>query len=311
MPPKFALVFTIFCVGCATGGTLPSAAIDHNTAGAELLAAGQLDDAQSRFHLALEYHPHFSEAHANLGVVEMQRGHFAKAKEYFLSAIRLNEDFAEAWSNLGVVYEQLGKQLDAKQAYISALAIDPGMTNARRNVSRLHILRGEFREARAHLMRLVQIEPQNVRSQSLLAYAEVRLERPEAGEARANKILAANPTHPIALVARAIARMHRSEFQQAIEDLKPAIHDELVGFHARIRLATCLVTTHQAEQAHIAIEALVASHPQHPAVRLLAGYQALAEGNRELASKHARAALKISPDLEAAQKLLRTSDYGR
>ena len=47
-------------LGACGGGGLPRVAIRHNTAGAELLRDGDLDQAEARFHLALEYQPRFA-----------------------------------------------------------------------------------------------------------------------------------------------------------------------------------------------------------------------------------------------------------
>ncbi len=67
--------------GCG-GGVLSPEAVEHNGRGAELLAAGELDGAEARFHLAVEYHPRFPEPRANLGVVALERGSLARAERH-------------------------------------------------------------------------------------------------------------------------------------------------------------------------------------------------------------------------------------
>ena len=74
-PPLSCVAFILLCAGCAGG--LPPVAVAaqrHNDAGTELLAGNHLDDAEARFRLALEYHPHFAEAHLNLGLLLLARG---------------------------------------------------------------------------------------------------------------------------------------------------------------------------------------------------------------------------------------------
>src|SRR5690348_2662771 len=117
--------FVILLVGCG-GGALPRVAIEHNTAGATLLAEGDLDQAEARFRLALEYHPRFAEPRANLGLVALQRGDLPAAEENLRAAIRLNDDFAEAWANLGVVLVRRGHRREGRQAFEHALGVDPG-----------------------------------------------------------------------------------------------------------------------------------------------------------------------------------------
>ena len=176
-------------LGCARGGTLPAIAVEHNTAGAEYLVAGELDDAEARFRLALEYQPGFAESRANLGLVAFQRGNLDDAEGHLRSAIRLDANFDEAWSNLGLVLSAKGRLQDAKHAFEAALAIDPGLVAARRNIADLNMRRGDYEEARAHLMRLVQIvdssTPDGARASSMLAYCELRLDRQEEALYRA------------------------------------------------------------------------------------------------------------------------------
>ena len=66
----------------ACAGTAPLApkAVELNRAGTDALSAGDLETAEARFALALEYHPRFVEALTNLGLVEMQRGNLALAR---------------------------------------------------------------------------------------------------------------------------------------------------------------------------------------------------------------------------------------
>jgi len=70
-------------------------AVELNRAGTEALSAGDLETAEARFALALEYHPRFVEALVNLGLVEMQRGNFARARLEFERARRINADLAQ------------------------------------------------------------------------------------------------------------------------------------------------------------------------------------------------------------------------
>ena len=79
-PPLSCVAFILLCAGCAGG--LPPVAVAaqrHNDAGTELLAGNHLDDAEARFRLALEYHPHFAEAHLNLGLLLLARGRIKAA----------------------------------------------------------------------------------------------------------------------------------------------------------------------------------------------------------------------------------------
>src|SRR4051812_49530539 len=82
-------------LGCAGAAPLPPKAIALNRAGAEALAEGDLETADARLSLALEYSPRFVEALVNQGLVELQRGNFDRARELFTRARRLNPDVAQ------------------------------------------------------------------------------------------------------------------------------------------------------------------------------------------------------------------------
>jgi len=150
----------LLTVACGGGG-LPAEAVQHNADGADLLAAGQLDDAEASFHLALEYHPRFSEPRANLGLVALERGDLERAERHLRAAVTLNDEFAEAWGNLGVVLERQGRRALALEAYRRALSIHPGLVSARRNLAFLLARLERHGEARAQLVRLKQLTPED------------------------------------------------------------------------------------------------------------------------------------------------------
>src|ERR1700730_13816419 len=79
-------------VGCVHPAPLPAKAIELNRDGAAAMATGDLEKAEARIALALEYNPRFTEAWVNLGIVEMDRGNFARAHHDFIKARDLNPD---------------------------------------------------------------------------------------------------------------------------------------------------------------------------------------------------------------------------
>ena len=308
--PIVSLAFTLaLLAGCATTGPLPPQAVEHNRVGAERLAEGRLDDAEARFRLALEFHPGFAEPHANLGLVMLERGRLAEAEQRFRSAIRIDPDFDEAWSNLGVVLLRQGRVDDAARAFEEALAIDPGHGDARRNLADVWMMRGDFAQARAHLMRLVQLteEPGTAawaRARGMLAYAELRLGRREAARARAEEVLAREDQEPIARTVRGILHADAGRVAEARADLEAAAADPLVGWDARLRLAALDVGTGRFGSAHARLDRLQRERPGSPAVALVAAHLALAEDDLEGARAHAERALELAPELPAAEAVL-------
>ena len=76
------LLFAGF-LGCTAPVPLPPQAVELNRLGAVAFSAGDTEMAEVRFALAIEYHPRFTEAWVNLGLVEMARGNFVLAKKDF------------------------------------------------------------------------------------------------------------------------------------------------------------------------------------------------------------------------------------
>lgn len=290
--------------GCAPPSTLPTVAVDHNQAGAELLAEGHLDEAEARFHLALEYRAGFAEPRANLGLVAFRRGDLPAAERHLEAALRLDEDLASAWTSLGVVREAAGRPDDAQDAYEGALAIDPGLVPARRSLGALLVRRRAYGEARAHLFRLVQVAPDDPIAHAMLAYVELALGRPRAAEARAAAQLERFPDDVLLRAVRGFARAGRGDAVGALEDLEPAAEHPLLGFPVRLRIAAVYVARADLESARPLVRGLLAVEPLDPAVRLVAGWLELLDGQSRAARRHAEAIVRQRPGLYEARLLL-------
>lgn len=298
-----AFIALVLLTACATGGTLPAIAVEHNTAGAESLAAGELDDAEARFRLALEYQPGFAESRANLGLVAFQRNELDDAEGHLRAAIRLDANFDEAWSNLGLVLAAKGQLQAAKRAFETALAIDPGLVAARRNLADLDMRASNYVEARAHLMRLVQIvdasTTDGARASAMLAYCELRLGRDEEALFRAQIVLNVRPNEPLARLVRGIARAASRAFEAAAEDYAVAADDPVLRRDAQIRQAALFLAWSRPGDAAPIVEELL-HDGEEPAVSLLAAHLALAENEPDAALEHADTVLSAAPGLPAA-----------
>src|SRR5438477_12452953 len=79
-------------IACAHPAPLPAKAIELNRQGAAAIAGGDLEKAEARVALALEYNPRFTEAWVNLGIIEMTRGNFERARVDLVRARDLNPD---------------------------------------------------------------------------------------------------------------------------------------------------------------------------------------------------------------------------
>jgi len=229
-------------VGCAAGAPLPPAAAALNAAGVEALARGDLETADARFSVALEYSPRFVEALVNLGLVELERGNFARARVLFERARRCNPDVAQPHHALGVLEERERRPDRASQHYYEALRVDPGFAPARDNLARLLFAGGLVEEALVQYERLVQIVPGDARAQAGLVETLLRLHRHAEADARLDAALAREPEEPTLALLEARRALRTGRLDDAERQLTPLgeRHDEIgalaLAFRATLEL---------------------------------------------------------------------------
>jgi tetratricopeptide (TPR) repeat protein len=207
--------------GCAAAAPLPPKAVQLNQDGAAALAAGDLQTAEARLSLAIEYNPRFTEAWVNLGLVALAQNNYPTAEKDFLEARRLNPDLATPHHALGLLAEARGDAAGAEKFYRAALKVDPGFAAARANLGRRLYARGAWEDAREQFLRLTEVAPETLQGWAGLVECLLRLQREtEADEvlARAREGFGDAPELGV-LVARQLLR--RGAFAQAEEALAP------------------------------------------------------------------------------------------
>jgi Flp pilus assembly protein TadD len=218
-PKAFAVVVISGLTACANPARLPAKAIELNRDGATAMAAGDLEKAEARIALAIEYNPRFTEAWVNLGTIEMSRGNFERAHQDFVKARDLNPDLPAPHHALGVLADHQGYVADAERYYRAALKVDPGFAPARVNLARRLFEQGAFEEAREQFLRTTQVAPEFVEGWAGLCETLLRLQRMDQardvlGQARAR--FGSDPRIDL-LDARLLLR--KGEFAEAEERL--------------------------------------------------------------------------------------------
>ena len=183
------LAFAAVSLACASSAPLAPKAVELNRAGTEALAAGNLEMAEARFALALEYHPRFVEALTNLGLVEMQRGNLAHARLQFERARRINADLAQPHHALGVLAERERRPDVAAEHYRDALKVNPGFGPSRANLARVLFAAGRYHEAREQFLRLVEVDPGQLAGRTGLVETLLQLGRVDESDAILDKAL--------------------------------------------------------------------------------------------------------------------------
>lgn len=214
-------LFLCLATGCAAAAPLPPKAVQLNADGAAALAAGDLQTAEARLSLAIEYNPRFTEAWVNLGLVKLQHENYVGAEKDFLEARRLNPDLATPHHALGLLAEARGDADQAEKFYRAALKVDPGFAASRANLGRRLYARAAYEDAREQFLRLTEVSPETIQGWAGLVESLLRLHREsEADEvlSRAREGFGDAPELGI-LVARQLLR--RGAFAQAEAALAP------------------------------------------------------------------------------------------
>jgi len=140
--------------------TIPPQAVDNATWCAKYVNNGDLDQAEARAKLAIEFSPKYAEAWNCRGLVEYRRGHLDLAIDYIKRALAYKNDFAEALNNLGAILMNERREYpQAENLFRSALQVDPGYPNARINLGLVLLYQDKGNEARDQYLRCLELDP--------------------------------------------------------------------------------------------------------------------------------------------------------
>jgi len=257
-----ALALPIFAGACAGTAPLPPKALALNQAGVAALAAGDLETADARFSLALEYNPNFVDALTNQGLVELQRGNFERARQLLSRARRLNPDVAQPHHALGVLAERERRPDLASRNYYEALRVDPGFAPSRANLAHLLYDGGLYEEALLQFRRLVEAAPDVIAAHVGLAATLLHLERVSEASEVIENALAAAPDDPELAILAARLEIRRGQFEAAIARLSPLSHARSdLAVHALAWLAAAEVARGHLREAVAAAERAIALAP--------------------------------------------------
>jgi tetratricopeptide (TPR) repeat protein len=212
------LLVGVDAAGCAST-PLSVKAIELNRDGAAALASGDLETAEARFALALEYSARFTEAWVNLGLVELRRGNFERALRDFVEARDLNPDLPAPHHSLGLLADRQGDGARAESHYRAALRVDPGFAPARVDLARRLFERGAFEEAREQFLRVTQVAPDFPEGWSGLSETYLRLDRVDDAAVAVAHGVDRVGRRPVFSVLRARVLLRRADFAAAEAEL--------------------------------------------------------------------------------------------
>ena len=139
--------------------------------------------------------------------------------------------------------------------------------------------------------------PEDPEALGLLAWAELRLDRPLAASDLVARALEMDPDAVAARFVHALLRARRGELGPAREALLSLETDPVLGREVSLRIAAVDALSGRLVTATERIESLVEDDPFDPAVRLVASVIARDRGELDLALAHAREARSLAPDI--------------
>jgi len=122
----------------------------HQVACAEYLNKGDLDGAETRCKLCLEYDKANPECLNGLGLINFQRDAPQEARKFYKRAMSARNDFPEARNNMGVlILQQEQNYSEAITLFQSAIKINPAYEDARLNLAKTYQIQGDLKFAEA------------------------------------------------------------------------------------------------------------------------------------------------------------------
>ncbi len=101
---------------------------------------GKLEAAISDYQTILSIDPNYSDAHYNLGYIELVlRNQPTPAIGHFSAAIRCNPDYVEAYYNRGMAFNQMGNREAAKRDFLKTLSIYPAYKLAQERLKEMGV----------------------------------------------------------------------------------------------------------------------------------------------------------------------------
>ena len=109
--------------------------VADNNLGIVLLGRGQVDEAISRFQMALNIRLENAPAHDNLAKAFLQKGRVAEAMAHYHKLLEIQPDNLETRNILGTVLFQQGRVQEAIDQWQDTLSIQPDNGNAKSNLA--------------------------------------------------------------------------------------------------------------------------------------------------------------------------------
>ena len=131
----------------------------------------RLDEAKEIYEHILTIDPNNKYAHAELGIVALNKDNFAQAEKYFKKSLELDsEGYTCPYEGLGLMYYRRGKVEKAKTNLEKAIEINPNIEFKKYNaLARIYLKEGKIGKARELLEKSIENYPHQSEAKELLS----------------------------------------------------------------------------------------------------------------------------------------------
>jgi tetratricopeptide (TPR) repeat protein len=126
------------------------------------------DAAKKTLQHALALNPDDAEANYGLGMVYAQLNDTGHAYEYLQKALAARPAYPDALNNLGILCLRTGRPDEAKKSFAASIQVAPAFEQAYLNLARMYAIEGDKANARATLLELLKVHPDQVQARKEL-----------------------------------------------------------------------------------------------------------------------------------------------
>lgn len=245
-------------------------AITENNLGAALQEAGRVDEAISRYQLAISLDPGYTPALNNLGTALRAAGRVAEAIDVYRRALAHQPDTPGLHYNLGNALMAQGRAGEAIDHFRKALAANPRLVDARTNLGLALAAEGQSDEAIAEWRQVLVWDEKSAQAHSNLGNALVS----------------------------------RGATAQGIEHLRRSIELAPENAATHYDLGSAYLESGALDPAVSALREAIALRPDYAEAHNNLGIAFASQGHLDVAVTHWREAVRLKPDFADALRNL-------
>jgi tetratricopeptide (TPR) repeat protein len=259
----------------------------------ELIAAGQLDEANQAIRAALRRYPKSGGLYNLLGITAAQQNKTGEAKAAFLQAVAYAPTLIPAYLNLARIQYEQGEQDAAVETYRRVLRLDYNLDEAHGNLAAIFLSKGRYTDAEHQLEALSGNEKVRNSSLAMRCAALAGSGHLEDAQKLTKQFSVPVTEQDVSRAAFTLSKLN--QFSLVIQLIEPVLPN---GASKELRglLATAYAQTDQLAQARAAFDAILGEDPRQQQLLLAAARVAYRQNDLEGTASYLLRALDIDKD---------------